>query len=116
MKTDEKDTAAALRHMEKAFAVVERERDALKQQNEKLREYIGKLEIDMEEKDEDMRGLYVAACLKFGTMTGPLAMEMVLPLRNTERAIVRGYALTISDRVDRNERTVRVVKRGFGAC
>ena len=106
MKTDEK----------KAFAALEQERDALEQQNAKLREYIGKLELDLEERDEELRGLYVAACLKFGTVTGMLAMEMVLPLRNTERATAKGYGLTISDRVDRNERTVRVVKLGFGVC
>ena len=111
MKTDEKDTAAELRHMKKAFAALEQERNALEEQIAKLREYVGKLELDMQEKDEEVRGLYVAACLKFGTMTGPLAMEMVLPLRNTERGIVNGYTLTTTDRVDKNERTVRVVKR-----
>ena len=109
MKKNEKDTAAELRHMKKEFA-------ALEQQNAKLREYIGKLELDVQEKDEELRGLYVATCLKFGTVTGMLAMEMVLPLRNTERSTAKGYGLTITDRVDRNERTVRVVKLGFGVC
>lgn len=111
MKPEEKDTAAELRHMKKAFAALTQEVSELEQQNAKLREYVAKLELDIEEKAEEVRGLYVAACLKFGTMTSPLAMEMVLPLRNTARDIVNGYALTTSDRVDRNERTVRVVKR-----
>ena len=90
--------------------------DALKQQVANMREYIAKLELDIEEKNEEMRGLYVAACLKFGTYTAPLAMEMVLSLRNMSHDIAKTYELTISNRVDKGERTVRVVKRGFGGC
>lgn len=99
-----------------AHAALAEQLNELEQQNNKLIKYVGKLELDLQEKDEELRGLYVATCLKFGAMTGPLAMEMVLPLRNTARDIVKGYGLTITDRVDRNERTVRVVKRGFGVC
>ena len=70
----------------------------------------------MAEKEDELRGLYVAACLKFGTYTAPLAMEMVLSLRNMSHDIAKTYEMTISNRVDKGERTVRVVKRGFGVC
>ena len=116
MKKNERDPAADLEQMALAYAALTEQLNELDQQNAKLREYVAKLELDLQEKDDEVRGLYVAACLKFGTMTSPLAMEMVLPLRNTARDIVKGYGLTITDRVDRNERTVRVVKRGFGPC
>lgn len=116
MKKNEKDPAADLEQMALAYAALTEQLNELDQQNAKLREYVAKLELDIAEKDDEVRGLYVATCLKFGAMTGPLAMEMVLPLRNTTRDIVKGYGLTLTDRVDRNERTVRVVKRGFGVC
>lgn len=116
MKKNEKYTEAEVEQMAIAFAALADELNEQEKKNAKLLEYVGKLELALQEKDEELRGLYVATCLKFGTMTGPLAMEMVLPLRNTARDIVKGYGLTLSDRVDRNERTVRVVKLGFGVC
>lgn len=116
MKKNEKYTEAEVEQMAIAFAALADELNEQEQKNAKLLEYVGKLELLLQEKDEEIRGLYVATCLKFGTMTGPLAMEMVLPLRNTARDIVKGYGLTLTDRVDRNERTVRVVKLGFGVC
>ena len=107
--SNNENATAELEYMKKAFAALEAERDAQKKE-------IAEKELLLEEKDEEIRGLYVAACLKFGTYTAPLAMEMVLSLRNMSRDIVKGYGMTISDRVDKGERTVRVVKRGFGEC
>lgn len=109
MSNKEMGTEDALRYAQKAAAALEQERDALKKE-------LAEKELLLAEKEDELRGLYVSACLKFGTWTSPMAMEMVLPLRNTEPSIVKTYALSLTDKVDKNERIVRVVKRGFGAC
>ena len=109
MSNKEMGTEDTLRYLKKEKTALEAELDALKKE-------LAAKELLLAEKEDELRGLYVCACLKFGTYTAPLAMEMVLSLRNMSHDIAKGYKMSLTDRVDKNERIVRVVKRGFGEC
>lgn len=74
---------------------------------EKLTAELTETKAQLKRANDAIRDIYVAACLKFGTMVGPLTSEMVLPTCNMG-ARAECYKLTVTERVDKGEQTVRV--------
>ena len=74
---------------------------------EKLAAELADTKAQLRRANDAVRDLYVAACLKFGTMVATTISEMVLPTCNMG-ARAECYKLTVTERVDKGEQTVRV--------
>ena len=79
----------------------------------RLRVEIAALEAAMSQKDarllrleNERNSLLIPAVLKFGTMTAPQTMEMVVPMG--QFGMTSAYAVDIIDQPKSNERIIRV--------
>lgn len=76
-----------------------------------LEALISERDAQLEQAKKELRGLYTAATLKFGTMTGPMAMEMAVPLKTMEA--MSNWEVKTTRRLDQDELVVRVNRRGI---